>query len=91
MSSLVSFAVPFSCHQATELNTSQPEEEKTSDTLVFITIEDVDDNEPTFDSESVTATIAENSPSGSPLNMELIVTDDDTVSDLIHVKFETWN
>ncbi|KAJ8022289.1 Cadherin-23 [Holothuria leucospilota] len=63
---------------ATELNTSQPEEEKTSSTQVFITVEDVDDNEPTFDNETVTATIAENSPSGSPLNMELFVTDGDT-------------
>ncbi|PIK51025.1 putative cadherin-23, partial [Apostichopus japonicus] len=63
---------------ATEIDSTQPESQIKQQTDIFITISDVDDNMPEFDTTSATATVAENAAVNSALNMELNVVDEDS-------------
>lgn len=57
---------------------------KTAGAVVFVTIEDVNDNVPEFDQPSYSLTLLENSPDGAVV-FKATVTDKDQVDFLLHI------
>lgn len=82
MSFFVYFPIFLHCFQARELVDGQPGNDNltTATTKALITIHDVNDSPPTFNKKNYYISLTENTPTGTPLPIDIHVHDPDVVS-----------